>query len=217
MTETGGKYYEQRREEMVLRQLITRKIKAPHVLQAMRKVPRHLFVPENIQHEAYADRALPLGPDQTISQPYVVALMMQAAELKSADRLLEIGTGSGYGAAVAAEIVDQVYSIEMDQTLHEQALSALQAAGVENVLLRCADGFQGWIEHAPFDVILVTAAPDHIPRELVRQLTPEGSLILPFGDSVQELIRIQKTETGLKTTEFGGVRFVPMKPKDDES
>lgn len=202
--------YARQRERMVKEQIEARGVKDPAVLRAMRKVPRHEFVPAEYRDRAYADHPLPIGRGQTISQPYIVAYMTEALELKPGDRVLEIGTGSGYQAAVLAEITDEVYSVEIICPLLEQARLTLDRLGYRNVATRCADGYQGWPEHAPFNAIIVTAAPDHVPRPLVDQLAMAGRLVIPVGDYDQELIRLRKTPEGIKEERLLPVRFVPM-------
>jgi protein-L-isoaspartate(D-aspartate) O-methyltransferase len=160
--------------------------------------------------QAYADRPLPIGYGQTISQPYIVAEMTRLLRVDGNSRVLEIGTGSGYQAAVLAEIVDEVYSIEIICSLAESAETRLKEMGYRNITVRCADGYQGWKEHAPFDGVMVTAAPDHIPQPLVDQLKVGGRLVIPVGDVFQELMVITKTETGTKKMNVIPVRFVPM-------
>jgi protein-L-isoaspartate(D-aspartate) O-methyltransferase len=204
------KVHAERRERMVRLQIAAREVKDELVLDAMRKVPRHLFVPENLSGQAYSDGPLPIGEGQTISQPYIVALMTELLELKGGEKVLEIGTGSGYQAAVLAEIAGEVYSIEIICSLAETAEKKLLEMGYDNVTVRCADGYQGWEEHAPFDGIMVTAAPDHIPQPLVDQLKVGAKLVIPVGDVFQELKVILKTETGIKEMNTIPVRFVPM-------
>lgn len=204
------KYREQRRA-MVGSQLRNRDIVDERVLEAMLSVPRHLFVPESHRHAAYADRALPIGHDQTISQPYIVALMTQLVVPAREKRALDIGTGSGYQAAVLAELVQEVYSIEIVCPLAEEAADRLKSLGYGNVTVQCGDGYQGWKEHAPFDIIIVAAAPDHIPPPLIDQLAPGGRMVIPVGDPFQNLLLIEKHDDG--TTEqqtLVPVRFVPM-------
>jgi len=180
------------------------------VLAAMRAVPRHRFVPADLARLAYRDRALPIGLEQTISQPYVVAFMTQAAEVAPGDKVLEIGTGSGYQAAVLAEIVGELWSIEIVAPLAERARGTLAACGYDRVHVRTGDGYRGWPEEAPFDVILVTAAPDHVPAPLLEQLAEGGRLVLPVGDEYQEIVRIRRTPDGLERERLLPVRFVPM-------
>lgn len=188
-------------------------VEDPAVIEAMRTVPRHAFVPPDYLDLAYANQPLPIGYGQTISQPYIVALMTQELDLQSGDRVLEIGTGSGYQSAVLAQLGFEVYSIEIIAALSQTAKERLIALGYEDVQLRTADGYYGWEEAAPFDAILVTAAPDHVPQPLLRQLRPGGVLVIPVGPvgGYQELWRIQRTEAGTyETTSLGGVRFVPL-------
>jgi protein-L-isoaspartate(D-aspartate) O-methyltransferase len=202
--------YAQARERMVRFQIEARQVRDKLVLAAMRKVPRHLFVPANLRDQAYADGPLPIGGGQTISQPYIVALMTELLGLKGGEKVLEIGTGSGYQAAVLAEIADQVYSVEIICSLAQTAESRLKQLGYDNVTVECADGYQGWKEHAPFDGIIVTAAPDHVPPPLIEQLKVGAKLVIPVGDVYQELQVITKTETGITEMNAIPVRFVPM-------
>jgi len=201
---------EKEREEMVRKQIQGRGVKDARVLWAMRTVPRHLFVPEKYSKEAYADRPLPIGHDQTISQPYIVAYMTEALGLKGDERVLEIGTGSGYQAAVLSVLVHEVYSIEILEPLAREAARRLKELGYKNVEVRCGDGYLGWPEKAPFDAIMVTAAPPEIPQELVKQLKVGGKMVLPVGVGSQDLIRLTKTEGGLQKENLLPVRFVPM-------
>ncbi|HWO57230.1 MAG TPA: protein-L-isoaspartate(D-aspartate) O-methyltransferase [bacterium] len=204
------------RAEMVQRQIEARGVRDSVVLDALRVVPRHRFVPPQFQDEAYDDTPLPIGYGQTISQPYIVAAMTEALQLKPRDRVLEIGTGSGYQAAVLAEIVDEVYSIEILDSLGQRAESTLTALGYRNVSVRVGDGYRGWPEKAPFDAIIVTAAPDHIPSALVDQLAVGGRMILPVGDEDQSLILLTKTATGVERRTLFPVRFVPMTGEADK-
>ena len=201
---------QEKRDWMVKTQIESRGVKDPLVLKAMRKVPRHLFVPKSYQEEAYADEPLPIGEGQTISQPYIVALMTELLGLKGEEKVLEIGTGSGYQAAILAEIAKEVYSVEIICPLAQRAESSLKELGYKNIIVKCGDGYQGWKEHSPFDGIIVTAAPDHIPQPLVDQLKIEGKLVIPVGDLFQELILVTKTEKGIKKENIIPVRFVPM-------
>lgn len=208
-----------RERNRMVDQLAQRDIRDRRVLDAMRKVPRHRFVPESEQRLAYADAPLPIGEDQTISQPYVVALMTQAVRPKASDRALEVGTGSGYQAAVLAELVDHVYSIEIEPTLAAGAQRTLEALGYRNVTVRVGDGYAGWPEHAPFDIIVVTAAPDHVPEPLLEQLKPGGRMILPVGPRSlsQQLRLIEKDGSGkFRTRDLSPVRFVPLRRHEDE-
>ncbi len=198
------------RERMVNEQIAARGVRDARVLMAMRKVPRHFFVPPEDQIDAYTDQPLPIGHGQTISQPYVVAFMTEALELKPKDRVLEIGTGSGYQAAVLAELVREVYSIEIIEALGKEAAARIARLGYPNIKLRIGDGYRGWPEAAPFDAIMVTAAPDHIPPALVDQLGEGGRLVVPVGRYLQELIRVRRGPKGIKQEKLLPVRFVPM-------
>jgi len=198
------------RLRMVEEQIRARGVKDTLVLQVMRRVPRHLFVPPELTGVAYTDGALPIGLGQTISQPYIVALMTELAELEGGETVLEIGTGSGYQAAVLAEIADTVYTIEIVAPLAATAAARLDSLGHANVVVRCGDGYQGWVEHAPFDAVIVTAAPDHVPEPLIEQLRVGGRLVIPVGDTYQELLQITKTEDGAVERSVIPVRFVPM-------
>ena len=209
--------YQAARERMVAEQIASRDVTDPRVLAAMRKVPRHQFVPPEERESAYDDRPLPIGHGQTISQPYIVALMTQLAKPKPTDRALEIGTGSGYQAAVLSALVAEVFTIEIEEPLANDARRRLAALGCTNVVTRVGDGYGGWPEHAPFDLIIVTAAPDHVPPALVSQLKPGGLLVIPVGEvyAVQELVVIRKEASGRTHTEhIIPVRFVPLRRKD---
>jgi len=198
------------RNRMVETQITARGISDEAVLEAMRTVPRHLFVPKAYRKRAYDDGPLPIGNDQTISQPYIVALMTELLNLKGSDRVLEIGTGSGYQSAVLAEIVDSVYSIEIVCELAESAKNLLTELGYDNISVTCADGYRGIPDAAPFDAIIVTAAPDHIPEPLIEQLKIGGKMVIPVGDFYQELIVVEKTDEGVVERRSIPVRFVPM-------
>lgn len=190
---------------------VGRKALDPRVLDALRRVPRHEFVPSRLSPMAYSNQPLPIGHGQTISQPFVVALMTDLLELKSTDRVLEIGTGSGYQAAVLSLLATEVFSVEIVAELARSAAQTLSRLGYANVTTRAADGYQGWPEHAPFDAILVTAAPDHVPPALVAQLKPGGRMVIPVGERFQELMLIVKAEDGETTsTSIIPVRFVPL-------
>lgn len=202
--------FEFSRQEMVKTQLETRGITDAKVLQAMRKVKRHLFVPTHQLISAYNDSPLPIGYSQTISQPYIVAYMTQAARLFPDDRVLEIGTGSGYQAAVLAEIVKEVYTIEILKPLADTARARLEKLGYRNIKVKHGDGYKGWKEYAPYDAIIVTAAPDEVPEELVRQLKVGGRMVVPIGSFFQELYLITKRESGIKQELLLPVVFVPM-------
>jgi len=198
------------RTVMVQAQIAARGVIDSVVLDAMRAVPRHRFVPAEYEAEAYHDRPLPIGQGQTISQPYVVAAMTEAMHLAPRDRVLEIGTGSGYQAAVLAEISGEVYTIEIIESLGRRAESTLTVLGYKNVHVRIGDGYQGWPDKAPFDAIILTAAPDHVPQPLVDQLKVGGRMVLPVGKVEQTLVVLTKTTEGIKREEYFGVRFVPM-------
>ena len=195
---------------MVDQQVVRRGIRDGHVLEAMRKIDRSLFVPPEIRGRAFSDHALPIGHDQTISQPYVVAAMTDALELRGTDRVLEIGTGSGYQTAILAEIAGEIWSVEIVRPLAKKANDLLDGLGYTNISCRMSDGGEGWPEEAPFDKIIVTAAPQQIPEALVDQLTMGGLLVLPVGSIDQELLRLRKTEDGVEKERLFGVRFVPM-------
>ncbi len=200
----------QLRERMVHEQLQARDVKDERVLAAMRKVPRHRFVPRDLADSAYEDNPLSLMLGQTISQPYIVGYMTQALNLRGGERVLEIGTGSGYQAAVLAELVSEVYTMEILPELAAQAQSTLDTLGYKNIRIRCGDGYLGWPEAAPFDRIIVTAAPDHIPQPLIDQLKPGGRMIIPVGSRDQDLVLLEKNEQGVSIRSTIPVRFVPM-------
>lgn len=204
--------HENARKSMVESQLKARDIDDPSVLQAMAKVPRHLFVEPAYLDRAYADGALPIKENQTISQPYIVALMTQSARLQPSDKVLEIGTGSGYQAVVLSEIVDRVFTIEIIGTLAREARERFEELGYKNIVVRHGDGYLGWEEEAPFDAILITAAAPEIPQPLLDQLKVGGRMVMPLGDGPfsQELITLTKTATGVKREFITGVLFVPM-------
>ncbi|MBN1503636.1 MAG: protein-L-isoaspartate(D-aspartate) O-methyltransferase [Candidatus Eisenbacteria bacterium] len=200
---------------MVDEQIARRGVRDPLVLSAMRKVPRHEFVPESYRKYAYADEPLPIGEGQTISQPYIVACMTEVLSLDKKSRVLEIGTGSGYQAAVLAEIAGEVYTIEIVEPLCKQAAETLTRLGYSRVHVRCGDGYRGWPEAAPFDAVIVTAAPDHVPQPLVDQMKTKGRMCIPVGDAYQELMLITKTDRGITQKEMLPVRFVPMTGEAD--
>jgi protein-L-isoaspartate(D-aspartate) O-methyltransferase len=203
--------YEKERLAMVRNQIQGRGVTDNAVLDAMRKVERHLFVPGEYQDEAYMDHPLPIGEGQTISQPYIVAFMTEALELKPSDRVLEIGTGSGYQAAILAEICDSVFTVEIFPVLARRADSLLQELGYGHVLVRTGDGYQGWREHAPFDAIIVTCSPEQSPPELEAQLAEDGKMIIPVGlEYTQNLVLIEKRKGDLRQKSILPVRFVPM-------
>jgi len=199
------------RQRMVKGQLMSRGVHDDRVLAAMSKVPREEFVPQEWRGASYTDQPLPIGHGQTISQPYIVAFMTEQLHPSSGDRVLEIGTGSGYQAAVLAELVAEVYSIEIIEPLAKSAEATLQRLGYKNVHVKVGDGYKGWPEHAPFDAITVTCAPDHVPQPLIDQLKEGGRMIIPvggFGD--QELYLLEKKNGELKRRAVLPVRFVPM-------
>lgn len=199
-----------KREEMVRSQLQGRDITDARVLEAIRNIERHLFVPPQLKDMAYEDTPLPIGYEQTISQPYIVAYMTQAASIGRDDRVLEIGTGSGYQAAVLAEIAKEVYTIEIIEALADSARLRLEKMGYKNIKVKWGDGYKGWEEYAPFDAIIVTAAPPQVPEALVSQLRTGGRMVVPIGSFFQELYLITKTESGIKKVPLLPVAFVPM-------
>jgi len=201
------------REAMVAEQIEQRGVRDARTLAAMRTVPRHLFVPPALQAEAYADHPLPIGHDQTISQPYIVAFMTEALGLRGGETVLEVGTGSGYQAAVLAEIAARVYTIEIVAPLAEEARERLKRLGYRNVEVRAGDGYAGWPEKAPFDAVMVTAAAPHIPEPLKQQLKDGGRLVIPVGDESQELVVLTRTGTAYVEDRVLPVRFVPMTGK----
>lgn len=211
----AGRDWDAARRRMVDDQLRVRDIRSARVLDAMLTVPRHLFVPEPARTEAYIDSPLPIGHGQTISQPYIVAFMTQALEVEPDHRVLEIGTGSGYQAAVLSKLAKVVYTIEIVAPLADRARETLKGLGYRNIEVRTGNGYLGWPEQAPFDRIMVTAAPDEVPPVLVQQLKIGGLMAIPVGTGVQELRILRRTATGTETLRTLPVRFVPMtgKPK----
>jgi protein-L-isoaspartate(D-aspartate) O-methyltransferase len=213
VTSAPQRSFEEERKQMVEDQITQRGIKDTRVLEAMRKVQRHLFVPAQVQDLAYADHPLPIGASQTISQPYIVALMTELARVKPDDKVLEIGTGSGYQAAVLAVLVAQVYTIEYIEQLATSARQRLKDLKYDNVEVKFGDGYQGWPEHQPFDAILVTAASEHVPQPLIDQLKPGGRLVIPVGaqSQPQTLQVLEKDSRGRISQQEGiPVRFVPL-------
>jgi protein-L-isoaspartate(D-aspartate) O-methyltransferase len=209
MTETDP--YHQERQEMVEYQIRARGVSDPRVLAAMRRIPRHLFVPPGYEGAAYQDRPLPIGEGQTISQPYIVAVMTELLNLAPQDRVLEIGTGSGYQAALLAVLVEEVMSIERLESVAEQARKNLARAGIFNVRIIVGDGTKGYPLEAPYDAILVTAATPKVPEPLIDQLAEGGRLVAPVGPrDCQDLLRLVKREGSVESTAFGGVCFVPL-------
>ena len=209
---------EEEREAMVKEQVLARGVKDPTTLAAMRTVPRHLFVPGSMSHQAYQDRPLPIGHGQTISQPFIVAFMTEIIKPGPGRKILEIGTGSGYQAAILAATGAQVYSIEIIPQLADSAAVLLKKLGFTHVETRSADGYYGWKEHAPFDAIIVTAAAEFIPPPLIEQLSESGLMIIPVGSPffVQTLMLIQKRDGKTISTSLMPVRFVPFKRADEE-
>jgi protein-L-isoaspartate(D-aspartate) O-methyltransferase len=204
--------FETERRKMVETSIIPRGITHEATLKAMNSVPRHLFVPAGYAGEAYSDRPLPIGYGQTISQPFIVAYMTELSRPAKGKKALEIGTGSGYQAAVLAQIVDTVYSIEIVPGLARDAAARLRILGYNNVVTRCGDGYLGWPEHAPFDIIIVTAAADHIPDPLIAQMAEGGRLVMPVGNtaSVQQLVLLTKRKGKIVKQRLEAVRFVPL-------
>jgi protein-L-isoaspartate(D-aspartate) O-methyltransferase len=195
---------------MVEDQIARRDVRDPGVLAAMREVPRHLFVPEDLRDQAYLDEPLPIGDGQTISQPYIVAVMTELLRLTGDEKVLEIGTGSGYQAAILARLAREVYTIEIREALGRAAERTLERLGVANVRVRIGNGYRGWPEEAPFDAIIVTAAPESIPQALIDQLALGGRMVVPVGSYLQDLVLVTKTPEGLAQRKVVPVRFVPM-------
>jgi protein-L-isoaspartate(D-aspartate) O-methyltransferase len=209
----AGDNLEALRHAMVQQQVKQRGITKPEVLAAMDQVPRHLFVPDSLRADAYADRPLVLGPGRTVYQPYLVALMTSLLDLKKGDRVLEIGTGSGYHAAVLSRIAREVYSVEIVETVASQASKRLSVLGYHNVAIRVGDGYQGWPENAPFDAILLSAGTPQIPKRLINQLRVGGKMVLPLGGFFQDLLVITKAKDGIEKRTIIPVRLSPMTGK----
>ena len=211
MSSSGSDPDAARRARMVETQIAARGVRDPRVLAAMRKVPRHLFVEPSARAEAYEDHPVPIGNNQTISQPYIVGLMTELLEVKRGDRVLEIGTGSGYQAAVLDAMGCQVYTIEIRSSLAEEAKKRLASLGYKNVHVRAGDGYRGWPEHAPFDGIVVTAAPERIPQPLLNQLAVGGHMVIPVGAFYQQLkVITRRSDNDFPERDVIPVRFVPM-------
>lgn len=209
--------FTQARAQMVHKQIEGRGVRDPRVLEAMKQVERHLFIPPELAEFAYLDRPVPIGEGQTISQPYMVAFMTELLDLKPDDRVLEIGTGSGYQAAVLARLAAKVYSIEIIPSLRERADQLLKELGIQNVVTRTGDGFLGWPQEAPFDRIIVTASPPEVPKPLLEQLAVGGRMVIPVGEGNEQVLRlIQKTKSGIEQKEVLPVRFVPMTGRAQE-
>ncbi len=204
------KNFEKKREHMVSSQLAARGIKDQKILDAMKKVPRHIFVPEDLLSHAYSDEPLPIGESQTISQPYIVAYMTEVLALQGRERVLEIGTGSGYQTAILAELAREVYTVEFIDALSIRAQRTLEKLKYTNILYKIGDGTYGWDEQAPFDAIMVTAAPDEVPRSLEKQLKIGGKMIIPVGSAFQELVFITRGKKRYKRKKLLPVRFVPL-------
>lgn len=203
--------YDIARKRMVESQLLSRGIRDQRVINAMLKVPRHLFVEEAMSLQAYSDTPLPIGEKQTISQPYMVALMTELLELKGRERVLEIGTGSGYQAAVLATLADRVYTVERYRTLAMQARRVLDGLGLLNVNIRIGDGSEGWVEEAPFDAIMVTAGAPDVPKQLLEQLSVGGRLVIPVGSQFEQVLkRVTRTADGFQYEQSVGCRFVKL-------
>ncbi len=198
------------RQAMIDNQIKKRGVSDQRLLDALNKVERHLFVPEEYRSMAYADHPLPIGEDQTISQPYIVALMTELLQLDGDEKVLEIGTGSGYQAAVLSILAAEVFSIEIVEPLAERSQKLLDSLGFDNVTIKCGDGYAGWTEHAPFDRIIVTCAPPEIPKPLIQQLADSGRMVVPVGELWQELVLIEKFGNEIRKTNIIPVRFVPM-------
>ena len=206
----SGEDFADIRQAMVDDQIKKRGVSDQRLLDALNKVERHLFVPEEYRSKAYADHPLPIGENQTISQPYIVALMTELLKLDGDEKVLEVGTGSGYQAAVLSELAAEVFTIEIVEPLAERSEKLLDSLGYKNVTVRCGDGYAGWEEQAPFDRIIVTCAPPEIPEPLIQQLADSGRMVVPVGDFWQELVLIEKFGDGIRKTNIIPVKFVPM-------
>jgi protein-L-isoaspartate(D-aspartate) O-methyltransferase len=208
-------WWKPKAEQMVISQIISRGVTDNRVIEVMKNTPRHLFVPEDAIDYAYNDYPLPIGYGQTISQPYIVALMTELLNLKGDEKVLEIGTGSGYQAAILSQLADSCFSIEVVRELAELSANRLRNLGYNNVVIKWGDGYQGWPDHAPFDAIIITAAPEKIPEELVNQLKTGGKMVVPVGTLYQNLLVIIKTNKGYQQRDIIPVRFVPMVHPDE--
>ncbi|NQT78859.1 MAG: protein-L-isoaspartate(D-aspartate) O-methyltransferase [Candidatus Aminicenantes bacterium] len=202
--------FEEKRENMVQNQLRARGVKDRKVLDVMRKIPRHEFVPENMKSYAYQDEPLPIGEGQTISQPYIVAYMTEVLALKGAEKVLEIGTGSGYQAAILAELVKEVFTVEVVSPLSVKAQKVLKKLGYKNIYFKIGDGTLGWEENAPYDAVMVTAAPAKVPKALQEQLEIPGRMVIPVGSTFQELVLVKREMKKFKKRKLLPVRFVPL-------
>jgi protein-L-isoaspartate(D-aspartate) O-methyltransferase len=203
-------WWKQQADQMVSDQIVARGVSDIHVIEAMKNTPRHLFVPDDLVEYAYNDHPLPIGYGQTISQPYIVALMTEMLNLTGDEKVLEIGTGSGYQAAILSQLADTCFSIEVVKELAELSAKRLNGLGYNNVIVKWGDGYLGWPDRAPFDAIIITAAPEKIPDELVNQLKTSGKMIVPVGKLYQNLLLITKTKKGYQQRNIIPVRFVPM-------
>ena len=210
MESNAQSHFKTEREKMIQKQIADRGVSDPAVLNAMLTVERHLFVPDNLQSLAYNDEPLPIGCSQTISQPFIVAYMTEALNLKKSDKVLEIGTGSGYQAAVLSEIVNEVYTIEIVKPLALRTMALFQKLHYSNIHCRIGDGYEGWAEYAPLDAIIVTAAPPVVPEKLLLQLADDGRMIIPVGNNVQYLEVFTKKNNVISKKRLIPVRFVPM-------
>jgi protein-L-isoaspartate(D-aspartate) O-methyltransferase len=208
-------WWKQKAEQMVVSQIIARGVTDKRVIEVMKITPRHLFVPDDVIEYAYNDHPLPIGWGQTISQPYIVALMTELLTLKGNEKVLEIGTGSGYQAAVLSQLTDSCFSIEVVKELAEISASRLKDLGYNNVIVKWGDGYKGWPVRAPFDAIIITAAPETIPEELIDQLKTGGKMVVPVGTFYQNLLVIIKTSKGYQKRNIIPVRFVPMVHPDE--
>ncbi|MGK7396776.1 MAG: protein-L-isoaspartate(D-aspartate) O-methyltransferase [Candidatus Cyclobacteriaceae bacterium M3_2C_046] len=210
--------FQKERQQMVNQQIKGRGIYQEKILNAMLQVPRHQFVPDQFINQAYEDRPLSIGHGQTISQPYIVALMTKVLQPEPEDKVLEVGTGSGYQAAILSQLVDQVYSVEIIEPLAKNAKEVVNQLNLKNVIIRQGDGYRGWPEKAPFDAIIVTCSPSHIPQPLIEQLKEGGKMVIPVGDSsfTQELVLLSKQNGKIKRQEIIPVRFVPMNDSKGE-
>jgi protein-L-isoaspartate(D-aspartate) O-methyltransferase len=208
-------WWKQKASQMVESQIISRGVADRRVIEVMKTTPRHLFVPEDMIEYAYNDGPLPIGWNQTISQPYIVALMTELLNLKGDEKVLEIGTGSGYQAAVLSQLADSCYSIEVVKELAELSSDRLRDLGYNNVVVKWGDGYRGWPGHAPFDAIIITAAPEEVPEELIDQLKTGGKMVVPVGTLYQNLLLIIKTNKGFAKQNIIPVRFVPMVHPDE--
>jgi len=202
--------FAERRSAMVATQIETRGIKDRRVIAALRRVPRHLFVPEGLRHRAYDDEPLPIGEGQTISQPYIVAYMTEALDLKGDEKVLEIGTGSGYQSAILAELAREVYTVEIVAALSRRARDLIEGLGIANIQFRVGDGSFGWSEFSPYEAIIVTAAPPSVPKGLQDQLRGPGRMIIPVGSGFQELVLVTRDQRGIHKKNLLPVRFVPL-------